>query len=98
MRLPRNELSPATPRRLPVVLLALTAVAFVWSGIGPKERSTWFVETVPALVGGIVLAATYRRFPLSSVSYVTTFLFALILVELHGQSMRKKKGLKTAKH
>lgn len=49
-------------------------VVLVWSGIAPKDYPTWALEVSPAVIGLIVLAATYRGFPL------TTLLYALILV------------------
>lgn len=61
--------------------LLLTATAYlIWSGINPNGRFNWFVETVPAMVGGIILVATYRKHPLTSVSYTLVWLFALILM------------------
>jgi putative membrane protein len=57
--------------------IALTVV-IAWSLIGAHELSTWLVEN--ALVPGLllVLMATYRRFPLSRVSYTLMFSFLVI--------------------
>jgi putative membrane protein len=38
------------------------------------------METVPAMVGGAILAATYRKFPLTTVSYALVWIFSLILM------------------
>jgi putative membrane protein len=46
----------------------------IWSGIDPKDFTTWCLEVAPAVIGGIVLWATRERFPL------TPFVYALILV------------------
>ena len=36
----------------PLVLLGLTAVALVVSGIGPYDRATWYLEVAPVMIGG----------------------------------------------
>ena len=43
-------------------------------------RLYWFLEVVPALVGYVALAATYRRFRFTDFVYVCVFLHTLILV------------------
>ncbi|MFC3898501.1 DUF2238 domain-containing protein [Lentzea rhizosphaerae] len=64
----------------PLVLLALTAVALVVSGIGPYDRTTWYLEVAPVVIGGAILVATYRRFPLTPLLYRLIFLHALVLI------------------
>lgn len=63
-----------------IVLLALWLVALVASGIGPKEYSTWFMETVPVMIAIPLLLATRRRFPLTPLLYVLIFVHGLILI------------------
>ena len=53
---------------------------FVWSGIHPHDRFTWFLEVFPAIIAGIVLLATYRRFRLSNLLYVLIAIHAMILM------------------
>jgi putative membrane protein len=65
--------------RLPAVLLALVAGALVWSGIAPKDRSTWLMEVAPVLVAIPVLVATRRRFPLTPLLYVLIAIHACVL-------------------
>ena len=72
--------SPIEVRREPGILLVLAAVALVVSGIGAKDRFTWFMEVVPALVAAPVLIGTYRRFPLTPLAYRLIFVHALILM------------------
>ncbi|MFN7986416.1 MAG: DUF2238 domain-containing protein [Thermoanaerobaculia bacterium] len=67
-------------RRLPLALLALATVALAVSGIGPKDRFTWFLEIAPILIGAPILVATARRFPLTPLLYVLLFLHALVLM------------------
>ncbi|MGL2965805.1 DUF2238 domain-containing protein [Flavobacterium sp. XGLA_31] len=49
------------------------------SAIQPKEYFTWFLEVVPALIGIIVLAFTYKRFTFSSFTYAFILLHCWIL-------------------
>jgi putative membrane protein len=67
-------------RREPAVLLVLGAVALVVSGLGPKDRFTWFMEVAPILAAVPILVATYRRFPLTPLAYRLIFVHALILM------------------
>ncbi len=67
-------------RREPAALLALLSLLLILSGIGPKDRFTWFLEAAPILVGVPVLVATYRRFPLTALAYRLIFVHALILM------------------
>lgn len=61
-------------------LLGLTlAAVFVWSGINPHDRFTWLLEVSPVVIGAIVLAATYRRFPLTPLAYICIWLHAIVL-------------------
>lgn len=56
------------------IWLIIFFVVLVWSGIDPKDYLTWVLEVAPAVIGLVVLAVTYKRFPL------TPLLYALILV------------------
>ena len=66
--------------REPLVLLALTAVALVVSGIAPFDRTTWWLEVFPVLLVAPLLVATARRFPLTPLLYRLIFLHALVLI------------------
>lgn len=59
---------------------ALLLPVVVWSWIGPHDRTTWWLESGPVLAGGVILAATGRRFPLSSLLLVLIWLHAVILL------------------
>jgi len=70
----------AAPRdREAVMLLAVVLVAVVVSGIGPHDRLTWFMEVLPIFIAAPILAATYRRFPLTPFVYRLILIHALIL-------------------
>jgi len=55
-------------------------VVLVWSGIGPKDTITWYLEVAPAVLGGIVLWFSRERFPLTSLVYVLILIHCVILM------------------
>ncbi len=61
-------------------LLAAVAAVFLWSGIAPRDRFTWLLEVFPAIVGGIILLATYRRFRFTTLVYTLIAIHAVILM------------------
>lgn len=66
--------------RLPLLWLSIFLAALVWSGIAPKDRFTWFLEVVPALIALPILIVTRRRFPLTPLVYVLILIHAIILM------------------
>jgi putative membrane protein len=66
--------------RLLAFLGATFLLVFVWSAIGPKDRTVWWLEVIPALVGLLVLVGTYRRFRLTAMLYVLIWMHALVLL------------------
>jgi len=62
------------------LLVGLVAV-FVWSGINPYDRLTWWLEVFPGIFGLIVLAATYRRFQFTTLVY--TLIISILCVGGH---------------
>ena len=65
-------------RDLTICTVVLGA-ALVWSGIGPKERHTWWLEVAPVLIVLPVLWATVGRFPLTRLLYVLIAVHGVIL-------------------
>jgi putative membrane protein len=61
-------------------MLGLFLAALLWSAIAPHDRFTWFLEVAPALIGAVVLAATWRKLPLANLTYFFILLQALVLV------------------
>ena len=55
-------------------------VTLIWSGINPKDQPTWFLEVLPALIGFLVLAATYKSFPLTPLVYLLILIHCIILM------------------
>ena len=62
------------------ILLVVGAVALVVSGIGPANRTTWWLEIFPILLAVPVLFVTRNRFPLTPLVYRLIFVHALILM------------------
>jgi len=60
--------------------IAVFAIVLVWSGIGPKDYLTWALEVSPAVIGFIVLAATYRIFPLTPLLYALILIHCIVLM------------------
>ena len=56
--------------------LGLFFAVLLWSGINPKDQFTWFLEVIPALIGFVLIALSYKKFPL------TPLLYALILIHM----------------
>ncbi|HMJ17957.1 MAG TPA: DUF2238 domain-containing protein [Gemmatimonadaceae bacterium] len=75
-----TTLTAQRPRRYPLALLILIAIALVLSGLGPTDRGTWWLEIFPILIGAPILVATYRRFPLTTLVYTLLAVHALILM------------------
>lgn len=67
-------------RRLLVFLAASFLLVFAWSAIGPKDRTVWWLEVFPVIIGAVVLLATYARFRLTTVLYVLIWAHALVLL------------------
>jgi putative membrane protein len=61
-------------RAAPLTFLGMGAAALALSAYRPVDPFTWVLEVFPAIVGAVVMIATYRRFPL------TTLLYGLILL------------------
>ena len=71
---------PTVDRRLPLILLLLVLVVLAWSGIGPYDRLTWFLEVLPVLIAIPLLLLTAQRMPLTRLAYVLIAVHALILM------------------
>lgn len=61
-------------------LLVLVLAALIWSGIGPRDRFTWFLEVAPVLLGVPLLIVTFGRFRFTTLVYVLIALHAVILM------------------
>jgi putative membrane protein len=67
--------------REPVILLVAVAICLAVSAIDPvADRLTWFLETVPVMIGIFLLLWTRNTFPLTHLLYRLLALHALILM------------------
>jgi len=62
------------------VWLLIFFAVFIWSAISPHDTFTWFLEVLPAVLGLIILAVTFRIFPLTSLTYWLILIHAIILM------------------
>ena len=62
------------------IVLVLTLVVFIWSGIKPHDYFTWFLEVVPALIAFAILSLTYKKFRFSNFIYILICFHAMILM------------------
>ena len=63
-----------------LIWLAIYGLALAWSAIEPKDRFTWFMEVLPAIVGIAVLAFTWKPFPLTRLTYWLILVHCIILM------------------
>lgn len=65
---------------LKVLWLTLFFIVLIWSGIGPKDQFTWFLEVLPAIIGLVLMAITWKSFPLTRVLYNFILLHCIVLM------------------
>lgn len=70
----------AASRRAFAAFVAVALVGLVWSGIGPHDRLTWWLEVFPVVVALPLLGFTIRPFPLTWLCYVLIAVHAAILM------------------
>jgi putative membrane protein len=59
--------------------LAATAIVFTWSGWRPYDRLTWWLEVMPAIIGGLILVFTYSSFRFTTLVYTLIALHMMLL-------------------
>jgi len=64
---------------LHLALFAAIALVFAWSGWEPYDRLTWWLETIPGLIGAAILIATYTRFRFTTLCYKLIALHIILL-------------------
>ena len=67
-------------RNSTLVWLAIFWGVCAWSAVNPKAYGIWVLEVAPALIGFAILAATWRRFPLTPLLYWLILLHCVILM------------------
>ena len=67
--------------KYPLLLLIAVFAFFVWSAIEPHDtRLTWVLETLPFMIALPIMLVTYRRFPLTNLTYTLIAIHAMILM------------------
>ena len=59
---------------------AIFLAVFIWSAIGPFDYMTWALEVAPAVIGAVILWATRRSYPLTTLVYVLILVHCVILI------------------
>ena len=75
-----NNMPTSPSPRYPLALLTLVSLAFIWSGIHPKEYFTWALEVFPVVLSAVLLLATFRRFRLTNLLYTLIAMHMLVLL------------------
>lgn len=77
--MPTAAIRHPTPLEFAALAFAFASV-LIWSWIDPKDRFTWWLEAIPALVALALLIITAKRFPLTRLSYWLICLHAVVLL------------------
>lgn len=67
-------------REIKYLWITIFGVTLIWSGVNPKDQFTWFLEVVPVLIGGVLLATTYNSFRLTTILYSFVLLHCIVLM------------------
>ncbi len=71
----------ASTKSMPALIWALIFLAvLIWSAIAPKDRATWVLEVLPAVIGFGLVLWCYLRFPLTPLVYWLILVHAVILM------------------
>ena len=62
------------------VWLGIYFIVLIWSAINPKDQFTWFLEVAPAVIGLILMALSYKKFPLTPLLYTLILIHMVILM------------------
>jgi putative membrane protein len=66
--------------RLLLALSAAVALALAVSAIAPKDRITWVMEVLPVVIAGVLIAATWKRFPLTTLLCILIAVHSIVLI------------------
>lgn len=65
---------------LRIIWIVIFCTTLIWSGIGPYDYFTWFLEVVPALIGVVILWKTEKTFPITVLVYNLILTHMIILM------------------
>ncbi|MCK5262472.1 MAG: DUF2238 domain-containing protein [Gammaproteobacteria bacterium] len=61
-----------------LILTLVFFIEFIILSISPHDRQDWLLENVLVLIFALIMAISYKKFPLSRISYTLIFLFMLL--------------------
>lgn len=61
------------------IMLVVFVGIFIWSIINPKEGFTCFLEIIPAIIGVLILALTFKKFRFTDFTYFLILIHCIIL-------------------
>lgn len=61
------------------IMLVVFFATLIWSIINPKEGFTCFLEIIPAIIGMLILAFTFKKFRLTDFTYFLILIHCIIL-------------------
>ena len=61
-------------------LLIIFAAVLTWSAINPHDYFTWFLEVLPAVLGVLILAATFKKFRFTNMAYLLVLIHCIVLI------------------
>lgn len=73
-------MTKAHPFSLKWLWVFIFLTTFIWSGLHPKDTFTWLLEVVPALIAAVIMASSYKSFPLTSLVYFWILLHCIVLM------------------
>ncbi len=65
---------------LQIAWIAIFVAVLAWSGINPHDYPTWWLEVLPALIGGAVIWYTRETFRLTPLTYILILIHSIILM------------------
>ncbi|KAJ49400.1 sodium-glucose/galactose cotransporter [Clostridium tetanomorphum DSM 665] len=66
--------------KLHLFLIISIIIILIWSGINPFDSFTWFLEVLPALIGGTILVIIYSKFKFTTLVYILIWIHGIILI------------------
>ncbi len=60
--------------------LGLFFILLTWSGINPKDQFTWLLEVIPAIIGLVLMASSYKHFKLTPILYGFILAHCIVLM------------------
>ncbi len=75
-----KELTTPIPKKMIFLWLLIFFFVLIWSVIYPHDYFTCFLEVLPAMLGLVILAVTFRNFPFTRMAYWLMLIHSVILM------------------